>query len=458
MLVATVLLCAACSGLDLPSGLTGPGLFVSASFPADTIDARSVAELEVIAYGANGSTLPGVTVTFTPENMFMAGTPAQEPWIGETSRVTGSDGKASIRFKRGDHTPVGRIILSMTDSTGRSFADTATFQILPGHTVSGHTASPRDTALYIGRAFQFSAGGVDRNGNAVPIGVTYTHSAGVDVTSTGVVTTTDYGRNFVVASSLAGVDTAWVSVLPHGTLSGVFVPSSQPPGPSTQFMDLDGSNRQAAPWPDADATLWTPDGQHFLVFNEFALWSMQIVDLQGNAHRFGPDSLDHASGPSFSGDRSKVVFRRFKDGYFTLWRADADGTNVIQAVPFFVQEAAASFDGSLVAAVTGFDSLRVYSVPDGTPGAWTRLATQPRWSPDGKWIAIYLDRQNLGVIVDAVSGETLLQFGDAGPRTWSPDSQWLLTNHDLVHVPDGRMIPLPASLLNSTIDSWKTAP
>ena len=296
----------ACS-TQLPPVTSGLGLNIASTFAPDTIDARSLTELEVIVYDSTGRRLQAATVTFKPENMFVAGLSTEPPWVNQAARATDSDGSVRIRVKRGDHTPAGQIIVTVTDASGRSATDTVVFTILPGHAAGGHVARPADTSLYIGGSLPISAGGLDRNGNLVPLATTLASSGGLVASGDGTVTATDYGRSFVVATTAAGTDTAFISVVPHGVL----LASRTYPSYSMDIVELDGSRRDPAPWTPQlydDEGSWTPDGKHFLVSEDLGYLSLQIVDLQGNYHRVGPDSLAVIDRPWFTADGSALFF------------------------------------------------------------------------------------------------------------------------------------------------------
>ena len=460
-------LTAACSGASqLPPVSSGLGIAVISAVPLDTIDARSRSDLEIAVYDSTGKGIADAVVDFRAQNMFVPGNLQFEgPWVGETGAATDASGHAHIRYKRGDRAPAGQIVVSTRDPrTGISYADTIVFVITPGNPVGGHAIFPADTDIYTGTSFGIIAGGIDRGGDIAPMAATYVASSGVSVTSTGTVTANVTGRSFVATTTAVGVDTAWISVVPHGEiLASRF---ADPPDDSMVDIELAGPIR-ALPLeatPGGLTATWSPDGQHFVVASDYSGLPMQSVDLQGNRVRLGPDSLGYLDRPRFSANGQFLFFGAVRDGVSSAFRSNADGSNPIE-LPFarpLDDVGSPSPDGQFVAGSV-HDTIRVYSVPDGVTRPWSVHGVAPHWSPDGRWIALKLPDTDIGVIVDATTGAVVQDFGHRYPRDWSPDSQWLLVTESsgralLYRLSDGTLVPLSSRMLPYTPLSWKASP
>src|SRR5688572_10184449 len=148
-------------------------------------------------------------------------------------------------------------------------ADSVSFQVLPGAAVN-LVAQPADTAVGVGARYSTSIRSTDRWGNVRPeiaTGVSYRPAnANATVDASGVVTAVAVGRGAVELRTQAVVDTAWISVVPRGTLAFI--------GPDGErwrnhpfrgrgalhVEELDGSNRRtiaATVAPPANPS-WSP--------------------------------------------------------------------------------------------------------------------------------------------------------------------------------------------------------
>lgn len=100
-------------------------------------------------------------------------------------------------------------------------------------------------------------------------------------------------------------------------------------------------------------------------------------------------------GPQYSPDGKHIIFQSTRSGYFEIWRADADGSNLVQLT---------TFNGPLT----------------GTP----------RWSPDGRWISFDTrPGPHPNVHVVSADGGPVRRFtnnsADEGVANWSRDGQWI---------------------------------
>lgn len=114
----------------------------------------------------------------------------------------------------------------------------------------------------------------------------------------------------------------------------------------------------------------------------------------GKAERFIFSSMQE-EGPQYSADGKRIVFQSTRSGNFEIWRADADGSNLVQLT---------SFGGPLT----------------GTP----------RWSPDGRQISFDTrPGAHPNVFVISADGGPARRFvndsADEGVASWSHDGRWL---------------------------------
>jgi Tol biopolymer transport system component/DNA-binding winged helix-turn-helix (wHTH) protein len=130
------------------------------------------------------------------------------------------------------------------------------------------------------------------------------------------------------------------------------------------------------------------------VWNE-NIWKAEV----GPDHRIRKfDRLIYSAlqeeGPQYSPDGKRIVFQSTRSGSFEVWRADADGSNLVQLT---------SFGGPLT----------------GTP----------RWSPDGRWISFdSRPGPHPNVYVISAEGGVPKRFAsdfDEGVASWSRDGRWI---------------------------------
>jgi Tol biopolymer transport system component len=362
--------------------------------------------------------------------------------------------------------------VSVLDSTGAAAGsvDNVPFTINPGH-VTGVTASPSDTAMYVGATLKLNAFAHDRAQNPTSNTVTYGPASGPVSLSGTQVSASATGRAAVVVQGAGFVDTTHISVVPHGTIAM---------GPADlghlgiTIVDLDGSNYRFLPMSSpALRPLWAPNGA-WVVFDYNAVPALGnerigLIDTTGKQWNADTNSLQYAElelMPQFSRDGRWIYFTQAQDvnaHYAQLWRvgADSNATPLPNQSPSWDYSPSPSPDGSQVAYVGGLDgdfpaTLKLLNVTTGAVTSLGVTAQTPRWSPQGQSIAYIA-----GVPTDLAGKLSVIQADGSNPHVvgpssnfyefwidWSPDGQWIvatnaLTLHvELVNVASGVTLPL----------------
>jgi hypothetical protein len=441
---------------------------------ADTADAFLSALLEVEVRDDRGGLVSGATVHFSAvrashdaapgaPTVVVAASPAAE-YRSLVVTTTDAHGRASVRVRLGQAAGPGGVAITVAPL---ALSDTAHFTVLPG-ALARVLTSPADSAVLVGNAYVLRSAAADRHGNPRSDPVVHVVGSPNLAVSGGAVRGITLGRGYVLARSGSVADTAWVSVVPPGSLAAYR--RHQTPGDTGGIVVLrtDGAEMRpvlrlwfafTAPssfglWP-----AWSPGGDHIAYTYDGRLW---IADLTG-AHRDaagGAPPVSEESPPTWSPDGEWIYFTRgFPGSQHTFWRVRPDGTGLGQVSPDVDWGLEMNPSPDPAGVRLAYQTNRITNDPteftlrilDLAAGAVTALDVPgwlPRWSPTGERIAYLDDVRILHVMRPDGSGRTRIAGGLwAEPGfAWSPDGRWLAVDRggqiDLVQVDTGEVLPL----------------
>jgi Tol biopolymer transport system component len=197
--------------------------------------------------------------------------------------------------------------------------------------------------------------------------------------------------------------------------------------PLIAVADADGSDQRPL-GKGGKTPRWSPDGTR-LAYQRYSAevsGGISTVDVRtGVEQRLTPDGAD--SFPSWSADGHEVVYVAYAGGAGTIMRVASSGGQPVTVGPGDAPEASPT--GPLVAyshagglwtmKLDGSSRRHLASIESGTSPA-----QQPRWSPDGRWIAI---ADTKDVVVAAAEGSRVIRISqpNASAVAWSPDGRLL---------------------------------
>jgi hypothetical protein len=335
--------------------------------------------------------------------------------------------------------------------------------------------APRDTALYQGDSATFVAVVADRLGNVrAERGQLEAGTAGVVVQGTTARATAGPSRQVVRARYGRAVDSAWVSVVPRGTIAVRVLRSSEPDrGYVLATLDLDGSNYRLllrrgsnAFGQTAMSPQWGHTSDHLLFFDGYPNNQLYAITTDGAVSPLFPARVtEHDTWPMPTRDGAWVYFHGITTGSYEayIYRARPDGSEVTRVSPgprasyHTDRFPSPSPDGQHVVYATtregGWPDDPRLEVVDVATGIIRRLqvaGTAPRWSPTGEWIVF---GRNDALFVIHPDGTGLRPVSAPGHRyepwaSWSPDGRWLVAEHhgpylEVIEVATGLRLPLP---------------
>jgi hypothetical protein len=461
VVAASILACG-----DATSPARGAKLTIlGGAVPADTVLASVPELLRVEVRDSSGNPAPHVLVRFrAPSSDDPSSTPDGGMYVCDV-RVqacaefhdsghsfslgvdTYSDaaGIVNARLEHGMTARSGAIQIS-APSLGLSIAKD--FATLPGQFADIALSQP-DTAVYAGASYALEARAVDRFGNVRTDAVTAeTLTPGVATLAGGRVTAVAVGRGSFAFHVGGAVQTAYVSVPPHGRLAARgFFPSS-----GVTLLDTDGGSRRS--WSTTtllESVWWSLDGRQIIDTERGADGRSQILayDTATMTRTALVDTIDFEGfSPSFA-QSGAMYFYAIHAGSRAIYRAAPGGgaPQLVQPDAFFAS-VAPDESALLLQASSGVVNRslstgeeKVVIGPTGYP---------PFWSSDGTLIG-YMKSEG-GVFEARVvrpdgSGDRLLATGIYDATSFSPDGQWMVVSRatsglELVRVSDGLRLPI----------------
>jgi hypothetical protein len=401
----------------------------------------------------------------------------------EINVTTDAHGQAVAVIRFAANAGATFVVATALDSTGSRVGspDTIRFTIDPGN-ATGITASPGDTAMFVGATLSLHAFTHDRAGNPRSDAVTYGPKSGPVTLSGAQISATATGRAAIVAHSAPYSDTTRVSVVPNGTIAYGLVYNT-PNG--VAILGLDGSHYRLVPTTSmAVHTSWAPSAAAIVYDDanygvEVYHQPLVVLDTTGSQRPADTTALDLSAnewGGQYSRDGQWLYFTRYELGstvsFSQLWRVGANGaaTPVPNNAPVWDYAPSPSPDGTTLAyaSSSGFGApatIKLLNIATGVVTNTGVTGDSPRWAPQGQSIA-FLNGFTLSVM--QADGSKAHAVGPGGNAyvfgiDWSPDGQWLVavnlnTGHvDVINVASGIALPLA---FTSQVDSptWRPTP
>jgi hypothetical protein len=464
LLPAAVLLAAACSDPSGPSGSSG--LTVIAARTADTIGA-TLPDIRIVVRDSTGKAIPDAEVLV--KDLHRGDTRVflylSQNGSGLIEARTNAAGEATATVRFGPNAGNGLLEIVYWRDDAAVYVDTVEFDVLPGAAVSV-VPLPRDTALQAGRSYSLQLRAADRNGNVrsevVPVSSFTALGDELRVSTTGTVMTDAVGRAAIELAAGAWVDTAWVSVIPAGTI----MMSSRWLSPLGLYMsELDGSDFRLITTRSTSSLgmQWHPDASGVIMHGlDFLRPDGTVQEVHETPRQF-----QHKAWPEYSIDGEWLYFEGFLHQQWNhdmrIWRMRADGSAVEQVSTIHASGPSPSPDGTRVV----YSSLERLIVHELGTGATTTIADgfAPRWSPTGDWIAFKgqgsLTEHALYVI--RPDGSDLRRLGTDVFSTgldWSPDGRYIVAGapeqrFHILRVEDGEDMPLNAFTVLFNQAAWR---
>lgn len=414
--------------------------------------------------------LPSLTLTFDAANA------STESGLARTD----VNGRITARVRLGQGTGTATVIARVSGG-GSATADSASYLVYPGAPARVRL-QPRDTALYPAARLEYRQAVLDRFRHPVtdPIGVTYLTNNDLTVSSSGIATPRNAGRDTVIARTGAFADTVLFTVLPiRGSLvASTYNVSSggvHELGAGLATMNLDGS--------DYKEYAKTVSTSPFVI--AYPRWSIDKKSLFarvgiGSENRIWTIPLDGAApkkflltptptGEDFPSPSPDGVWVYYHIGAVPapgvrLYRARVDGTGTeglpeespVQTLDPRNLRPQVSSSGEWVAYTeTNGGTTNVRNISTGVRTPFNREAYSAAWAPTGTRLA-YI-KGNPGPLYTAEydgSGDRLISAGYiSGPLSWSIDGKYILafrhepaagpTYYELIEVATGVRYKLP---------------
>lgn len=475
LLAAGSLHCGSATGTN-----TGPPqgpfhlVFLSASPPTDTVYASPPFTVSVALTDGSGQPMANQPVRFGAgiQHLFLDSPDGSH--ANPDTEFTDTQGRASMTVERGSYAGTQWLQVS---APIQSLADSVGFDILPGNPAAVQVTPP-DTAVVVGGAYTLLGHVLDQYGNVRSDDVVFGPDSG-SVTVTGTANTVTVtgqweGRAEILAAGRGITTSAWVSVVPSGTLAFYVRAPLTVDSIAIATANTDGSQYTAlykVPFDNAPSRPldWAPDGQS-VVFQAGPISgsALYTVTLAGTVAQLITPSIGYPEILPRYGPGGWIYFTAETDwssGTDELWRVHADGS-----APARVGPVAASGESDTYAAPSPDGTSIWFSTDRPNPGqlpvtlATLDLATDSVaylgvygigavWSPAGDRVA-YVDSAGAIVVVapDGSGGRVVSDSGKAYVPyiDWSPDGQWIVAaadtgGVDLIEPDRGMTLPLAFS-------------
>ncbi|HEY9427793.1 MAG TPA: hypothetical protein VIR34_11615 [Gemmatimonadaceae bacterium] len=485
LMVAAALAVSGCSDAPTRSARLEPRVTLTAERSlTDTVLAGWV-QLTATVVDGDGRPMPGIEI-------FLGGN-----WPGPTAfwyRVPGPNGTL---FQITDTTDAaGRVeafvqhgwqageawatahMLYRRDTAVVVLGDSLLVKTTPGQ-IATISISPSDTALYQGNSAEITATTADVHGNPrTERAELEPASSGLSVNGNSITATAGPSRQRFRARYGDIVDSAWISIVPHGEIA-IRVMRLDAPDEQYAFatMELDGSGYTLLLDKSTPGSFgrndkhmgieWGHDGEYLLFFDGYPNNQLYTMLVDGTPALLFPTTLaDHFAWQQETLDGSWLYFEAITlASYETyIYRAHRDGSEMSRVSP----ETPAPYqndlypspspDGKSVVYATdrehlGAGDLRIHvlDVATGTDRSLGVSGTGPRWSPTGEWIAFGWDNK---LYVIRPDGSGLRRVSGSEPNdlyepwtSWSPDGKWLVAEHlgpyiEVIGVENGEQLPL----------------
>lgn len=398
--------------------------------------------------------------------MYVAAPETTAPFHPSFTDTTGTDGRAAVRVRYGMKAGEGAILVR---APLLALEDTAFYTVEPGAAASVSLA-PADTAVYVAGGYTVRATISDRYGNPRTDAVTLTEGSDAVSLNGEQITGEAIGRAFIVGQAGALRDTAWVSVVPEGTLA-----ASRNGGIATFALDGSGYHQlvPTGSYTTPGGLVWNPAGTTVLFNPDPGYISGQrlyTVGMDGQVARLTED--DSLFGAELWGDYTSdgtwVYFGGSQGEGGTIWRIHPDGSGLdtVPGLPFVLGvnniNPTPSPDGTALAYVAFLPSadnvIRVLDLVADTVHHIDVPGHTPRWAPNDDRIAFIVPeaRRQGPIWIMHADGSGRHQISADGRSysfgiNWSPDGQWIVASGadtsrlELINATTGLTLPLAYS-------------
>ena len=450
----------ACGGGDASTGPTPivdrtPIRVVSGGGQSDTVLTTFVQALIVEVRDTTGKLSPGRIVRFTSVAPASGGSATvsvsaldAQQFGSFASAVTDAQGRAATLVRLGTAVGAARLEISVPELGA---TDTIGYTVKPG-AAARVALEPRDTTVQPGATYTLRAAVTDRFLNPIAGATPTFWGNGVSVSTSGVVTTgSSFARATIGATYGTAADTVRASVVPRlpmvANRSGaVVLVNSDGTGATVVAQSSDISLSPHSVRTTASIVYYLGDPWYGA-----KVW---VVEPGGVPRQLLPAASGFAAWPRLSPDGTWVYFVRNNN---TLWRAHLDGSSLDSLTtvnpPQIYNAPSISPDGRTVA-IEDAGGVKVVDVATKTSTILPVTCPGPRYSPDGNYFACLKARVVSVVKTDGTGARTVATvpgYGDGmedlSSVDWSPDGKWILVyvayqGPMLLEVATGTQFPL----------------